>query len=142
MISIPRSTLYKIVYYFVLISFVIPMIGVLAEILRLFSSENTTDTAVLRTEYILMIVQAVLGIISINIPKFLMEKYSVMNILAQITLNISFLQISAALIPRKRTAELKDRHIYPFVGTAKMPSKRNSIKKKRLHQFVYSSTEE
>ena len=73
---------------------------------------------------------------------FLMAKYSVMNILAQITLNISFLQISAALIPRKRTAELKDRHIYPFVGTAKMPSKRNSIKKKRLHQFVYSSTEE
>lgn len=50
-----------------------------------------------------------------------------MNILAQITLNISFLQISAALIPRKRTAELKDMHIYTFVGTAKMPSKRNFI---------------
>lgn len=54
-----------------------------------------------------------------------------MNILAQITLNISFLQISAALIPRKRTAELKDIHIYTFVGTAKMPSKINFIKKKK-----------
>lgn len=61
-----------------------------------------------------------------------------MNILAQITLNISFLQISAALIPRKRTAELKDIHIYTFVGTAKMPSKRNFIKKKKDFISLYT----
>ncbi len=76
MISIQRPTVYKIVYYFAIISFVIPMIGVSAKLVTLFSSENTTENSVLRTEYILMIVQAVLGIISINIPKFLMEKYS------------------------------------------------------------------
>ena len=67
-----------------------------------------------------------------------MAKYFVMNILAQITLNISFLQISAALIPRKRTAELKDMHIYSFVGTAKMPSKRNFIKKKKDFISLYT----
>lgn len=55
-----------------------------------------------------------------------------MNILAQITLNISFLQISAALIPRKRTAELKDIHIsILLLVLPKCPPKEISLKKKK-----------
>lgn len=76
MAGIRGARFYTVIYYFVLISFIIPLTSVTISLIAVYKGDISEQVSQLRAEYILMIVQAILGIIAINIPSFLMKRYS------------------------------------------------------------------
>ena len=76
MAVIQGSKLYKVIYYVVLISFIIPLLSFTISLITVYNGDISEHSKQLKTEYMLMVVQALLGVIAINIPPFLMKKYS------------------------------------------------------------------
>ena len=60
----------KILYWFVLVSFIVPIVYLILK-MAFFMNENDTKT---RADYALMLVQCILGIIVINLPSLLAKK--------------------------------------------------------------------
>lgn len=67
---------YKVIYYVVLISFIIPLLSLTVSLITVYNGDISEHKEQLKAEYMLMIVQAILGVIAINIPSFLTKKYS------------------------------------------------------------------
>lgn len=67
-----QKRVFVILYFFVLCSFTIPLITILS---KLFSVPVDNAQNIPKTEYVLMLIQAVLGIVTINIPMVLSKKF-------------------------------------------------------------------
>lgn len=67
----------KLLYYFVLISFIIPVVYLIFRILITSNTSITDNPSRTRADYILMLVQCVLGVIVIHIPSLLSRKWKI-----------------------------------------------------------------
>ena len=76
-IVISNKSVSKIVYFVVLLFFVIPIGVTFSKFLILSFAEKTEHNLLLKSEYLLMTIQSLLGIFAINIPYLLTKKYKI-----------------------------------------------------------------
>lgn len=76
-IMISNKTLSRIVYIIVLLFFVVPVIFTFAKFIAFSLAEPSEHNELMKSEYLLMTIQSLLGIFSINIPYLLTKKYKI-----------------------------------------------------------------
>ena len=76
-IMISNKTLSRIVYIIVLLFFVVPVIFTFAKFIAFSLAEPSEHNELMKSEYLLMTIQSLLGIFAINIPYLLTKKYKI-----------------------------------------------------------------